>query len=352
MILRPLKQALLAVALVAMAGCSERSPETYRQEVYVFGTLVDITIYDAPRDRARDAMNTIADVFRRMHHDWHAWEPGPLTKINDAIAAGRPAHVIPSLLPVIRKSKALSLRSGGLFNPAIGGLLNLWGFQSNEPPDGPPPSEQDIARWVQQDPSMDDIRIEGDRLISSNSAVQLDFGAFAKGYALDRATRILKESGIENAIVNAGGDLRAIGRHGDRPWQIGIRHPQGGGVLGALEIAGDKSVFTSGNYERYREHEGVRYMHILDPRTGMPVEGVTSVTVIHHDGAVADAAATALVVAGPDEWYPLAQKLGVQAVMLVDEAGTVYMDPAMARLVDFRGNPPERIVTSRPLRRH
>lgn len=346
---RSIKSFLAGAACVFLIGCSEQTPESYHEQLYVFGTLVDITVYDAPRDRAVSAMSSIGQEFQRMHHEWHAWEPGPLTEINDAIAEGRPAQVIPSLIPVIRESKVLSRRSEGLFNPAIGGLLALWGFQSNEPPNGAPPDPKAIEDWVGRGPSMEDIRLEGARLTSSNPAVQLDFGAFAKGYAIDRAIDILRQAGLDNAIVNAGGDLRAIGRHGDRPWRVGIRHPQGEGVMASLEVSGDESVFTSGNYERYREHEGVRYTHILDPRTGMPVEGVTSVTVIDDNGAEADAAATALVVAGPDEWYRLAQQLDVDGVMLVDDAGTVYMNPAMADRVTFRGASPENIVTSKPL---
>lgn len=343
---RSLRALVTGVLLLMLISCSgEREPESYHEQLYVFGTLVDITVYDAPRERAREAMATIGREFQRMHHDWHAWEPGPLTEINRAIAEGRPARVIPSLIPIIRQSQELSLRSGGLFNPAIGGLLSLWGFQSNEPPSGAPPAREMVEKWVGQDPSMDDVRLDGDRLISSNPAVQLDFGAFAKGYAVDRAIDILREAGIVNAIVNAGGDLRAIGTHGDRPWRVGIRHPQGAGVLGSLEVSGDESVFTSGNYERYREHEGVRYTHILDPRTGMPVKGVTSVTVLDDNGAEADAAATALVIAGPEQWHALAQKLGVQGVMLVDENGTVYMDPAMAARVQFRGEVPETVLS-------
>jgi thiamine biosynthesis lipoprotein len=120
-------------------------------------------------------------------------------------------------------------------------------------------------------------------------------------------------------------------------------------VLAALEVSGDESVFTSGNYERYREHEGVRYNHILDPRSGMPVDGVTSVTVIHDNGAVADAAATALVVAGPDEWHRIARQMGIKYVMLVDDKGVVYMNPRMQQRVQFQETPPADIRLSEPL---
>ena len=338
---------LISVSL--LGGCSEPQHSANNYQVYVFGTLVDITIWGADTEQEEQAVAAITRDFQRMHHDWHAWKPGPLVAINQAIAEGKPATVIPSLIPIIQQSTVLSAQSEGLFDPAIGGLLNLWGFQSDGRPNGPPPDRAAIAAWVEAAPRMDDLTLEGDTLRSANPAVQLDFGAFAKGYAVDLAIGRLREFGIANAIINAGGDLRAIGSKDGKPWRVGIRHPQGQGVLAALEVSGDESVFTSGNYERYREYEGVHYNHILDPRTGMPVDGVTSVTVIHDNGAVADAAATALVVAGPGEWHRIAAKMGIRYVMLVDDKGVVYMNPRMQQRVQFQDTPPADIRISAPL---
>ncbi len=331
--MKPLHLLLLFITL-SVAGCSPE-PQRHDYQLYVFGTLVDISLWDVDEARASEAIATIGSDFQRMHREWHAWEPGPLVSLNESIAAGREAEVPESLLPIIEQSQQLFRQSDGLFNPAIGGLLGLWGFQSSERPNGPPPAAEAIAAWVASAPGMDDLHISDGVLRSDNPQVQLDFGAFAKGYAVDLAIERLRAMGIENAIVNAGGDLRAIGSKSGEPWRIGVRHPQGNGVLAAIAVQGDEAVFTSGNYERYREYEGVHYTHILDPRSGMPVEGVTSVTVIHDNGAVADAAATALVVAGPEEWPRIARQMGIKYVMLVDDAGTVYLNPAMRERVDF-----------------
>jgi len=329
------KVALIVFTLWAVAACHQE-PQSSQYELYVFGTMVGITLYGVEEEVEQTAVSRITQDFQRMHHDWHAWEPGPLVDINQALAQGQSIRVIPSLIPIIEQSRELSRQSEGLFDPAIGGLLNLWGFQSSVRPNGPPPDDAAIARWVKAAPRMDDLTLDGDMLSSSNPAVQLDFGAFAKGYAVDLAIERLRELGIENAIVNAGGDLRAIGSKGGEPWRVGVRHPQGGGVLATIEVSGDESVFTSGNYERYREHEGVRYTHILDPRTGMPVNGITSVTVLHDNGAVADAAATALVVAGTQDWERIAARMGISHVMLVDDEGGIHMSPAMRERVQFQ----------------
>ena len=326
-----------------LSACS-RPPQVYQQQSYVFGTLVNISIMGVSESTAEQATAAISQDFQQEHRDWHAWVPGALTRINDAIAAGKPTKVIPSLIPLIEKSKTLSDKSEGLFNPTIGRLLNLWGFQANEPPNGPVPSKESIAALVARHPSMDDVHLNGDMLSCDNPAVKLDFGAVGKGYAIDLAIKRLREFGIKDAIINAGGDLRAIGQHGNRPWRVGIRHPQGTGILAYLDVSGDESVFTSGNYERFREDHGVHYAHILDPRSGWPVQGITSVTVIADDGAKADASATALVVAGVKEWVSIAARLGLKEVMLVDEAGTVYMSPAMAERVHFEGDKPPKVV--------
>ena len=183
-----------------------------------------------------------------------------------------------------------------------------------------------------------------DGVLLGQPGMALDLGGFAKGVAVQRAVDLLLAQGIEHAIVNAGGDLRAVGRHGDRPWRVGVRDTRGPGVLALIEIAGDESVFTSGDYERYFMHEGRRYHHILDPRTGYPARGLASVTVIHPDAGLADAAATALFVAGPGEWPGVASALGTDMVMVVTDDGGIEMSPAMEPRIRFPGEkPPVRV---------
>jgi len=141
----------------------------------------------------------------------------------------------------------------------------------------------------------------------------------------------------EHAIVNAGGDLGVIGNAGKRPWRAGIRHPDGNGgeILASVEIRSGEVVFTSGNYLRYRASDGIRYGHIIDPETGYPADRVASVTVLHDSGGAADAAATALAVAGPDEWPRVARRMGITHVLRVDADGSIALTPAMAERVSL-----------------
>lgn len=345
---RPTAFACLALLLALLTACSREEP-IHHIQLLTFGTIVDVTLYGVEADRAREVFAAVEEDFRTMHAAWHAWKPGPLARVNELLATGAAFSAPPSVLPLIVRSQELARRSGGLFNPAIGKLLALWGFQSDERPPGPPPAPEAIAALVAARPSMDDLIVDGITVRCTNPAVRLDFGAMAKGYGVDLVIEHLRQMGVENAIVNAGGNLRAIGRRGDRPWRIGIRNPRGPGIIASVEVQGDESVITSGDYERYFEYEGVRYHHILDPRTGYPAQGVAAVTVIHDNATEADVASTALLIAGVEHWRETARALGVKQVMLIASDGTIHMSPAMAERIRFETEQPPHVIRSDPL---
>jgi thiamine biosynthesis lipoprotein len=343
----------LAVVLIMGAtlfiGACRNQPRDLQQTLYVFGTLLEIRAYTADATVFARAVKALDGEFQRMHKDWHAWRPGgQLAALNQAIAEGRSAEIDPALLDLLRQGRAFYRQSEGLFNPAIGRLIGLWGFHSDVPPGGPPPAPEAIAALLQAQPGMDDLVFQDSSVGSRNPVAQLDLGAYAKGYALDLAVASLRQAGIGDVIVNAGGDLCVSGQHGERPWRIGIRHPQGKGVIASLEVSDGECVLTSGNYERYREYEGIRYAHIIDPRSGYPVRHVASVTVVARDGALADAAATALSVAGPDSWRHIARSMGVDSVMLVDEQGRVHLTESMRSRVRFEPPKPEEVPPPAP----
>ena len=346
--MKPLRLLAILSLLCLNTACS-RDDAVFHDRFFAFGTLIEVTLYGVDQERAIQASDLIEQEFHQRHADWHAWEPGALSTTNEQLARLEPFSADPVVLPLLVEANRLSRLAQGLFNPTIGKLIALWGFHANELPIGTLPDAQAINSLVEQAPSVADVTIEGDRVSNRNPAVAYDLGAFAKGYAIDRAIDRLRELGIDNAIVNAGGDLRGIGRHGERPWRIGIRHPRQPGVLASVELEGDDSVFTSGDYERYFEVDGKRYHHIIDPRTGYPADTATSVTVIHTDAATADAAATALFVAGPDAWVAIARRMGIRYVMLIDTDGVIHMNPAMQARIRFEPGMQTEIRVSEPL---
>ena len=344
---RSVRFAALGALLWGVSACGDPvlPEQTFTQ--YVFGTQVEIIIRDTDAATAKAANDKLALDFARMHKDWHAWKPGELSDLNAAFAAGQSKAVSPFVKPLIEQSQTFEDLSDGLFNPALGAVIGAWGFHADEKPKGHRPDLAAIRAMAASKPSMSDVVFDGDVASSTNPLVQLDFGGFAKGVALDRAEQVLRSMGIENALVNAGGDINTLSDN--QPWTIGIRDPKAWGVIATVVLAPGEDIYTSGNYERFREIDGVRYAHIIDPRNGMPVEHIVSATVITHSGALADAAATALSVAGPNDWYRIAKRMGIKYVVLVDDTGTVYLNPAMRERLVFTSEEIPKIVESAPL---
>jgi thiamine biosynthesis lipoprotein len=321
-----LQKLFVTLTLLALVACTQ--PQDQSATFYVFGTTVEVILRDTDDDKASIVFATLQQRFQSMHQDWHAWEPGHLTDINRAFAEGRAIDIQDDVASLIRHSQALEKATGGRFNAAIGGLIKLWGFHTSDYPiSGPPPTGTAIQSWLEKQPSSLDIQLEGLRGRSSNPGVQLDFGGIAKGYAVDVACNLLTEMGVKSAIVNAGGDLRAFGGN-NHPWIIAINKP-GGGIIGGIEIYRDEAVFTSGVAHRYRQDTQQRYPHIIDPRNGLPISGLSAATVVSTDGTLADAAATAILVAGANDWPVVARDLGVDTVLVIADNGFLYMTEKM-----------------------
>ncbi|MHB1215499.1 MAG: FAD:protein FMN transferase [Thiobacillus sp.] len=320
--------------LWALAGCSP-PPPLHQQQAYVFGTLVEVSVYGAPEAQARQATAAVLTRFDELHRMLHAWQPSELSRLNAALARGERAAVSPELAAMLRDAQALSGQSGDLFNPAIGGLIALWGFHADTPQSRVPDAVA-IADWVRKRPRMADLTIEDSAVSSSNPAVQLDLGGYAKGRALDEAVVILKAHGIANALVNIGGNVIALGAHGDRRWRVGIQHPRQPGTLAMLDLRDGEAIGTSGDYQRYFEVNGRRYSHLIDPRSGWPATGMQSVTVLvagERAGTRSDALSKPLFIDGAARLVNHASRLGVAAYLAVDSSGQLHVSPAMkARL--------------------
>ena len=340
---------LCGLCLLACSKSSNSENPEHKASLLLFGTIIEITLYDVDASLADRAFNALESDFSRWHHDWSPWTDGELAQLNRKLAHGESFQVDAELRAMIQSAASISAKSQGLFNPVIGNLINLWQFHRHEEPDIKPPEAEAIQRLVMQHPAATDIVINGDSIASKNRAAQFSLGAFAKGYAIDIALNKLQAMGVHNAVINAGGDLKVIGRHGARDWRVGIRHPRKQGVLGWLDVNAGESVFTSGDYERFYLYEGRRMHHILDPRSGYPAAGLRSVTVVHADAGVADAAATALFVAGPGHWFETARALGIRYVMLVYDNGDIHLSPAMAQRLNFTAGEAGSTILSQPL---
>jgi len=224
---------LILACLLLLAACG-RTP-VQEQQAFVFGTRVEVLVVSADPAQGRQAIASVLREFDRMHRAYHAWQPSELSDLNLAIAQGRPQQVSPELAGFISEAQDLSRQGDYLFDPGIGQLIRLWGFQADEFKAEVPPAA-DIAVWLANKPSIANLKIAGNTITSSNRHVALDFGGYLKGVALDRAAAILREQGIHNALINIGGNVMALGSKEGRKWRVGIQHPRQPGPMATVAL--------------------------------------------------------------------------------------------------------------------
>jgi len=325
-----------ALLVLVWTGSQAASDVIYRIPGFVFGTKVEVAIYGESEARAQLLGARVLNEFDRLHHKFHAWQPSALTSLNESIARGETYQADAEMVSLLKSATQLAEQSDNLFNPAIGHLIRLWGFQSSDlTVHSPSPTE--IKRWVDANPRLSDLRYDGTKISSRNKAVMLDLGGYAKGYALDRAALILREAQVKAALINVGGNMLAIGQPGNRHWKVGIRDPRSEGSLAELELHDNEAIGTSGDYQRYFMKDGKRHPHIIDARTGQTIDLVASVTIITSGGLDAglrsDGNSKPLFITSPLHWRAMAQQLGLKEVMLIDADRNVEMTPAMAQRI-------------------
>ena len=335
---------LLGALMALMSGCG---PKIHRQQSYVFGTLVEITVYGEEEAKARQVADQVLKDFDELHHTLHPWEPGTLERINGILALATPetparASMPPGVIPIIQDATRLSELAEGLFNPAIGNLVRLWGFHSDTfEPRLPDPAA--VEKLVQAKPRMTDLHMDGLTLTATNPAVRLDLGGYAKGYALDLAADYLRGQGVKNALINIGGNVMALGQKGGEAWKVGIQHPRKAGPLAVLELHDGEAIGTSGDYQRFFELNGKRYCHLIDPRTGWPADQTQAVTVIAHGphaGTLSDVASKPLFIAGPGGWRSMAVKMGISEALFIGSDGQISVTRALNQRLSWEKEMP------------
>jgi thiamine biosynthesis lipoprotein len=344
----PRTSAALPCFLVLALGCSgpqQRQAQPAEEEVHGFvlrqsreimSTTFEVTVAAGPDDdpvHVRAALESALDEVSRIEQAMSPYrEDSEISRVN-AAAGGDPVVVSAELFGLVERAVALCHETGGALDISFMPLGRLWDFRA-EP--FTPPGEEAIARAralvgcdaIELDPEVGTLRLP-------REGMAIGLGAVAKGYAVDRASSVLSGAGWANHLVNGGGDVLGRGAKPDGPWVVGIRDPRGdrGALIGRMPLR-DQAMVTSGDYERFVEFQGVRYHHIIDPRTGRPAGGLASVTVVDDSAERADALATALLVAGPEQAGPMALRLGVET-LLVTEAGQAIQTQGLTGRVEL-----------------
>jgi len=309
---------LTTALLLLTAACT--SPADVHETRFIMGTLVEFTISAQDSEQATAAIAAAAAEMQRIEDAFTIYgDHSNAVKTFNASSPGTPVTLPDEVATLLTLALKVKQQSGGAFDPALGKLNLLWGFSIDPPPVSPPQAEAVEAAIA----PAHCIDKQGSQWLRTDARCLLDFGAIAKGYAIDRGIAMLRQHGIRNAIINAGGDIRLIGKHGKRPWRIGIRHPRNkNDVIADLELEGDVSIVTSGDYERFFIDNGKRYHHLINPKTGWPATGVQSATVIAANAALADAWSTALFIQGVDGMK--APKNMDRKYLLIDNTGKIH----------------------------
>ena len=293
-------------------------PPRETRSLPLMGTLIDVSL---PVGHG-EAIDAVFAVFKDVDQKMNEWKEGsPLAELNRA--AGKGAVAVPAdLRALLARSKELAALTDGAFEPTWASLWGLWDFKAKEPR---PPDDAALRRAV----ALIDWRAlhideQNGTARLAREGMKVGLGGIAKGWALDRSAELLRARGIQSFLLSAGGQVYAGGTNGGAPWKVGVRDPRGDpdDWFAILEVV-DASVSTSGDYERFFVKDGVRYHHILDPKTGRPSRGLRAATVVARDATLADALSTALMVMGPEKGLALIERLpGVEA-LVIDEHGRV-----------------------------
>lgn len=320
---RLVRSACFGLLGLALCGALPARAITIKNARAKMGSPFEITVVTADEAAAWRAIEAGWSEIDRIEALISSWRETSETSAINRAAGGEPVVVSRELLDLVARAIKVSRLTGGAFDVTFGAVGRLWDLKA-DPPRLPEPAEIAAAlelvdfRAIELDPAASSVRL-------AKPGMRLGWGAIGKGYAANRTVAMLRAQGAAGGLVNAGGDIVAFGHQEDgSPWKIAIAHPlRPQQVFAFLEVE-DQAVVTSGDYERYAEIDGVRYAHIIDPRTGWPVRGVRSVTVVCPDGELADALATATFVMGVTDGLTLIDRLNGVEAMVVDDEGVIH----------------------------
>ena len=332
----------LSAGLLFVSSCSKAPEKIIEDSRFFMGTIVQIKVSIDPAKyseaRAKDAMSLAFDEIKRIEDVYSVYkDTSEISRIN-RLRKNERLQITDGVFNLIHKTLDYSEKTDGAFDITVKPLVDLWGRvrKANKLPD-----EYEIKSILERVGYQNVVLDEVVRTIHfKKEGMSIDLGGAAKGYATDRAIRVLEDNGIKNALVASGGDMYCLGKKSARElWRVGIRHPRGKDRIFLEILLKDKAISTSGDYERYFILDGRRYSHIIDPRTGYPIgDGVVSASVIAADSTTSDILATAMCILGEKGFDIIkSESGGIDAVLVTFKAGrlTVKMSEGIRKRYDI-----------------
>lgn len=311
-----------------MTGCTKQEkiaakslqPEA-SQQIFAMDTFMDLKIYGNNCEKA--LAQSITEIKRLEALFSPILQNSDVVTINEN-AGKSPVSVSEDTINIINHSIQLNEQTKGAFDIAIAPIMNIWGFLNGE---HRVPAKEEIQALLPLTNSDNIFLDKENKTVFLKEQMSIDFGAIGKGYTSDRLNEIMKKNGIESAILSLGGNISAYGTRTDgKKWRVAIQNPEDSESIVAIVNVEDKSVITSGAYQRFFEENGIQYHHIIDPQTGSPSQsGLTSVTIISEDGTMADGLSTSLFIMGAEKAVSFWKEYGGFDAVLITEDKKIYV---------------------------
>lgn len=322
---------LLVLAAAGYAGSRMTGPQPYQETRFLMDTVIEITAYGP---NAGAAVQTAFSDFERIQALSDHFDPASQVAEINRMAGVSPVTVTPELLTIIEAALQLAEKTDGAFDITVGALTELWRIGHTD--QGGVPSQTEIDQVLPL-VGYKNIVIDSAKhtVFLAKSGMKLDLGGIAKGYAINKAIETLAAYGITSALINAGGDVRIIGTKPDGiPWRVGIQHPRDpDAVVAKVTLKNWDTMETSGDYQRYFLKDGVRYTHILNPKTGRPPSELASVTIVYRDHDSHLITSSAFMVLGTEKGLQILARFPGAEAIFVTVDGQITASPNLASAI-------------------
>lgn len=313
--------AAVAWAYAWRGGYLHGDEKIVKRTRFLMDTLCTIQVpNEAGVAKAEAAINRAFDRMAEVDRKFNCTNPeSPLYKFNH----DRTPIADPEVAGLVGRALEISRETGGAFDITVQPLVDLWGFYTTSASSQAVPSPQSVKLALSRT-GWRRILVKNGTVTAADKEIRLDLGGIGKGYSIGEAVKALKAEGVKSALILAGGQVQVFGSAAPGlPWKVGVRNPRKEGYMAGLSFDEETGISTSGDYERFFEVNGVRYHHILDPRTGYPARGIMSLSVIAPDPVSVDAFSTALFVMGPERALEFVRKRPGFDVIIVNAEGEI-----------------------------
>lgn len=293
------------------------------------GTAAEIRFYrptQMPEQQAQQLLRKLVRVMQQVDETMSPYKPSSELSVINQQAYAQKIRISDELLMIINKAQQISKLSNGTFDITFASAGHLYQYREHIKPSDV--ELQQATRFIDyRDIELDEKQ---STILFLKRGTKIDLGGIAKGFAVQKCLNLLKQAGVQNALVNAGGDTGLLGDKFGQNWLVAIKHPRQADKQAALLPLANEAISTSGDYERYFIEDGQRYHHILNPKTGKSATGLVSVSVIGPDAMTTDALSTTLFILGKEQGFALLKQFDGYEAIIIDEELQMYFSDGLA----------------------